>query len=78
MLRYSYLLFVSCAGAGIQVSEDVSKVSNSKNNITSIIWEPSPRAVADGNDGQLIVRASESINMLYAVHNDQGKHKNPQ
>ena len=68
-----YLLIVSCAGSGIPVSENSRAVNGSTKNITSIIWEPSPSSVADGNDGQLIVRASESINMLYAVHDNQGK-----
>ena len=32
-----------------------------------------PRAIAKGSDGQLIVRTSESMNLLYAAHNNKGK-----
>ena len=68
----SYLFIVSCSGPGLNNSKDFSEYGPT--NIDSkVVWEPTPRAVADGNDGQLVVRASESINMLYAAHNDKGK-----
>ena len=39
----------------------------------SVVWELNPRSVVRGNDGQLLLRASESMNLLYAKHNKNGK-----
>ena len=70
----SYLFLVSCAATELNVSKEITANSNSKNINTSIVWEPIPRAIADGNDGQLLVRTSESMKLLYAAHNNDGKH----
>lgn len=51
-----------------EVQETDSKFSQK-----SIIWEPEPRFVAKGNDGQLGIRASESMSLLYAAHDKEGK-----
>ena len=61
---------VSCAGPGLEKARD-SVVSMSPKNL--VIWESSPRPVAEGNDAQLLVRTSESMNMLYAAHNEKGR-----
>jgi len=61
---------VSCAGPGLDVSMD-NAISASPQN--TVIWEPTPRPVIEGNDGQLLVRTSESMNLLYAAHNEKGK-----
>jgi hypothetical protein len=39
----------------------------------SVVWEPEPRFIAKGNDGQLGIRASESMSLLYASHDEKGK-----
>ena len=71
ILKIFLLSFVvSCAGSGLDITRD-SAVSDSPKNL--VIWESSPRPVAEGNDAQLLVRTSESMNMLYAAHNDKGK-----
>ena len=41
-------------------------------NQTSVTWESNPRSIANGNDGQLLIRASESMNLLYAESNQNG------
>ncbi|HCG72891.1 MAG TPA: hypothetical protein DE038_06280, partial [Nitrospina sp.] len=67
---------LSCAGGDLKVSEikeTVSVESRTASNSKTVIWEPVPRPVAKGNDAQLIVRTSESMNLLYAAHNDKGK-----
>jgi hypothetical protein len=70
IFKLIFLIFVvSCAGPGLEGIRN-SVVSESTKNL--VIWEPSPRSVADGNDAQLLVRTSESMNMLYAVHNKKG------
>ena len=74
---FIFLLFLlSCAGPGLNVSEEketVSVVPSTAKNSKTVIWEPVPRPVAKGNDAQLIVRTSESMNLLYAAHNEKGK-----
>jgi hypothetical protein len=67
---------LSCAGSGLKFSgekETVSVESRTASNSKTIIWEPEPRPVAKGNDAQLLVRTSESMNLLYAAHNEKGK-----
>ena len=49
----------------------VGERNNSEN--ISVIWEPTPQSVAHGNDGQLLIRASESMNLLYAAPNKHGE-----
>ena len=71
ILKLFLLSFVvSCAGPGLDKARD-SVVSMSPKNL--VIWESSPRPVAEGNDAQLLVRTSESMNMLYAAHNEKGR-----
>ena len=62
LMLIGYLSLVSCVATGLKVSKEVTANNESKNINTSIVWEPKPRAVADGNDGQLLVRTSESMN----------------
>jgi len=38
-----------------------------------LVWEPKPRFVAGGNDGQLGIRASEAMNLLYVARSKDGK-----
>jgi hypothetical protein len=38
-----------------------------------LVWEPKPRFIARGNDGQLGIRASEAMSLLYTAHNKNGK-----
>ena len=38
-----------------------------------VVWEPKPRRIAEGNDGQLSIRASESMSILYAAWSEDGK-----
>ena len=40
--------------------------------LASVDWEPKPRAIAEGSSAQLVLRASEGINMLYAMHTVTG------
>ena len=61
---------VSCAGPDLDKVRN-SMVSETLKNL--VIWESNPRPVAEGNDAQLLVRTSESMNMLYAAHNEKGK-----
>ena len=58
---------------GSKVYKETTAANDSNKINTSIIWEPTPRAVAKGSDGQLLVRTSESMNLLYAAHNNKGK-----
>jgi len=73
LMLISYLFLVSCMATGSKVSKETTVVNDSNKINTSIIWEPTPRAVAKGSDGQLLVRTSESMNLLYAAHNNKGK-----
>ena len=70
----SFIFFTSCAGPGLDVAPDnISHSAKSEENNVDIIWESVPRPIAKGNDGQLLVRTSESMNLLYAAHNEKGK-----
>ena len=73
LMLISYLFLVSCMSTGLKVSKETTAINDSNNINTSITWEPTPRAVAKGSDGQLLVRTSESMNLLYAAHNNKGK-----
>jgi len=73
LMLISYLFLVSCMATGSKVSKETTAANDSNKINTSIIWEPTPRAVAKGSDGQLLVRTSESMNLLYAAHNNKGK-----
>ena len=68
----SFLLtfIVSCTGSGLGKVRNNSVLGSPKN---VVVWESSPRPVVKGNDAQLLVRTSESMNMLYAAHNEKGK-----
>ena len=68
-----FLFLLSCAGPGLEISEKKVPISITSNNDPEVIWEPKPRPVAKGNDGQLLVRTSESMKLLYAAHNNKGK-----
>ena len=76
MLKHTILklfllsFIVSCAGPDLDKVRN-SMVSETLKNL--VIWESNPRPVAEGNDAQLLVRTSESMNMLYAAHNEKGK-----
>ena len=70
----SFIFFTSCAGPGLDVAPDnISHSAKSEENNFDVIWESLPRPIAKGNDGQLLVRTSESMNLLYAAHNEKGK-----
>ena len=70
----SFIFFTSCAGPGLDVASDnISHSYKSEENNFDVIWESLPRPIAKGNDGQLLVRTSESMNLLYAAHNEKGK-----
>ena len=73
LMLISYLFLVSCMATGSKVSKETTAINDSNNINTSITWEPTPRAIAKGSDGQLLVRTSESMNLLYAAHNNKGK-----
>ena len=73
LMLISYLFLVSCMATGSKVYKETTAANDSNKINTSIIWEPIPRAVAKGSDGQLLVRTSESMNLLYAAHNNKGK-----
>ena len=73
LMLISYLSLVSCMSTGSKVYKETTAANDSKKINTSIIWEPTPRAVAKGSDGQILVRTSESMNLLYAAHNNKGK-----
>ena len=73
LMLISYLFLVSCMATGLKVSKETKAVNDSSKINTSITWEPTPRAVAKGSDAQLLVRTSESMNLLYAAHNNKGK-----
>jgi hypothetical protein len=69
-----FIFLTSCAGPGMSVVPDnESESANSEESNSVISWEPVPRPVAKGNDGQILVRTSESMNLLYVAHNDKGK-----
>ena len=68
-----FLFLLSCAGPGLEISKKEVPVNIASNNESKVIWEPKPRPVAKGNDGQLLVRTSESMKLLYAAHNNKGK-----
>ena len=68
-----FLFLLSCAGSGLEISEKNVLGNTASNNDSKVIWEPRPRPVAKGNDGQLLVRTSESMKLLYAAHNNKGK-----
>ena len=69
-----FIFLASCAGPGLDVAPDSRSESVKPEETNSeVAWEPVPRPVAKGNDGQLLVRTSESMNLLYAAHNDKGK-----
>lgn len=55
---------VSLMGEGEKESQTPAKY---------LVWEPKPRFVAEGNDGQLGIKASEAMNLLYAAHSKTGK-----
>ena len=73
LMLISYLFLVSCMATGSKVYKETTAANDSNKINTSIIWEPAPRAIAKGRDGQLLVRTSESMNLLYAAHNNKGK-----
>ena len=73
LMLISYLFLMSCSSTGLNVSNKTTANNNSNNINTSVTWEPTPRAIAKGSDGQLLVRTSESMNLLYAAHNNKGK-----
>ena len=73
LMLISYLFLVSCMTTGLKVSKETTAINDSNKINTSITWEPIPRAVAKGSDAQLLVRTSESMNLLYAAHNNKGK-----
>jgi hypothetical protein len=50
-----------------------TQTTDSQSSQNSVVWEPEPRFVAKGNDGQLGIRASESMSLLYAAHDEKGK-----
>ena len=68
-----FLFLLSCAGPGLEISKKEVPLNIASNNESKVIWEPKPRPVAKGNDGQLLVRTSESMKLLYAAHNNKGK-----
>ena len=68
LLSISFLF--SCASTGNNHSE---KRNSGAIKLGDVIWENSPRTLLEGNDAQLLVRTSESMNMIYARHNDKGK-----
>ena len=72
----SLIFLVSCVGSGLQYSKDSNKTAFESNNskvFPAIAWEPAPRSIVEGNDGQLSIRASEAMNFLYAAVNKEGK-----
>ena len=73
LMLISYLFLVSCMATGSKFSKETTAINDSNKINTSITWEPTPRAVAKGSDAQLLVRTSESMNLLYAAHNNKGK-----
>ena len=74
LIFVSFIFFTSCAGPRLDVTPDIiSNSAKSEENNFDVIWESVPRPIAKGNDGQLLVRTSESMNLLYAAHNEKGK-----
>ena len=74
LIFVSFIFLTSCAGPGLDVVPDNSiHTAKSEENNFDVIWESVPRPIAKGNDGQLLVRTSESMNLLYATHNEKGK-----
>jgi hypothetical protein len=73
LLTLNSIFLVSCAGPGLDISNDNVVSENKLSKSSSITWEAMPRAIANGNDGQLLVRTSESMKLLYAAHDDKGK-----
>ena len=74
LIFVSFVFITSCAGPRMDVVQDNRNESaKSKAGYSEVDWEPVPRPIAKGNDGQLLVRTSESMNLVYAVHNDKGK-----
>lgn len=73
-LFLSLIFLTSCAGPGLDVAHyNRSESAKLEENNSEVVWELVPRPVAKGNDGQLLIRTSESMNLLYAAHNDEGK-----
>jgi hypothetical protein len=75
-ILFSFVLFsfVSCSSSGRVVSQlKDTEQSKQTGSAPLVIWEPTPRPIAKGNDGQLLIRTSESIKLLYAAHNNKGK-----
>jgi hypothetical protein len=69
-----FIFLSSCAGPGLGVAPDNRSSSDtSEESNSGIVWEPVPRPIAKGNDGQLLIRTSESMKLLYAAHNDKGE-----
>ncbi len=69
-----FIFLTSCAGPGLDVVPDkLSDSAKTEESSSEIVWEPVPRPVAKGNDGQLLIRTSESMNLLYVAHNNKGK-----
>ena len=75
-ILFNFIAFalVSCAASGLVVSQlDNSGQPKQLGSAFPVSWEPNPRPIADGNDGQLLIRTSESIKLLYAAHDSKGK-----
>ncbi|MBC8288376.1 MAG: exo-alpha-sialidase [Nitrospinae bacterium] len=68
----SGIFLISCAGPGRNLTLDNSS-AQPEQSFSGVIWEPVPKPVVEGNDGQLLVRTSESMTLLYAAHNKDGK-----
>lgn len=70
----SLMFLVSCAGPEMNITFDnKSDSTQSGQGGSKVVWEPLPRPVVQGNDGQLLVRTSESMNLLYATHDEKGQ-----
>jgi len=74
LLNYVLFTLVSCSGSGLTISQ-LNNEKRPKQIFSNplVDWEPTPRAIAKGNDGQLLIRTSESMKLLYAAHNNKGK-----
>lgn len=64
-----FLFVLSCAHPNPDLRSDVSSASTGG----AVEWEAKPRSLGSGSGAQLWVRASESINMLYAAPNQEGQ-----
>lgn len=68
MFSFICLSIAACSN----VAQNTRIEGNDKSKEIEVVWEQKPRSVVSGSGGQLWVRASEGMNLLYAAHGEKG------